>query len=172
MIFKEAYEYLKAGRAIRLPEWKGYWQMEAGNVFIHTASGCKLNMNGESDDMMYTLSFTTRDDWELVNRDDPKIVTQYFGFEEALRRVKMGKKISRIAWDFGDQFIIYQKGYPDGIPCNKQTADAWGLKEGDLFRCEPYLQIRLPHGSHQMWTPGIGDILATDWYEIHRDLFI
>lgn len=64
----------------------------------------------------------------------------------------------------GQQSIFDQKGYPDGIPCNKQTAEAWGLQEGDLFKCEPYLQISTVDGSHAMWVPSIRDCLAEDWY--------
>ena len=59
--------------------------------------------------------------------------------------------------------LVYQKGYPDGIPCNLQTAKAWGMNEGDLFKCDPYLQIKTADGSHAMWVPSIGDILAEDW---------
>lgn len=60
-------------------------------------------------------------------------------------------------------FVVFQKGYPDGIPCNKQTAEAWGISEGDLFKCNPYLQIRCVDGSHSMWVPSINDCLAEDW---------
>ena len=48
-----------------------------------------------------------------------------------------------------------------------QTAKAWGLKEGDLFKCEPYLQIKMVNGSHAMWVPSINDILAEDWDYVH-----
>ena len=88
-------------------------------------------------------------------------------FGEALELVKSGKKIFRTGWNAkGGKdgiFVVYQKGYPDGIHCNKQTAEAWGLSEGDLFRCEPYLQIKTVDGSHAMWVPSIRDILAEDW---------
>lgn len=60
-------------------------------------------------------------------------------------------------------FVVMQKAYPDGILCNKQTADAWGLKEGDLFKCNPYFQIKNADGSHSMWVPSVGDLLANDW---------
>lgn len=63
----------------------------------------------------------------------------------------------------GGMFVVLQKGYPQGIPCNKQTAEAWGMKEGDLFRCNPYFQIKNVDGSHSMWTPSVGDLLAEDW---------
>lgn len=84
-------------------------------------------------------------------------------FSDALRAVKDGKRISRIGWNGKGMFVVYQKGYPEGIPCNKQTAEAWGLNEGDLFICNPYLQIKNADGSHAMWVPSIGDILGDDW---------
>lgn len=84
-------------------------------------------------------------------------------FGEALRAVKSGKKISRDGWLIDGLFVVYRKGYPEGIPCNKQTAEAWCMQEGDLFKCEPYLQINTVDGSHTMWVPTIRDILAEDW---------
>jgi len=84
-------------------------------------------------------------------------------FGEALAHLKNGIKMERLGWNGKGMFVVYQKGYPDGIPCNKQTAEAWGLAEGDLFKCEPYLQIRMANGSHAMWVPSINDVLAEDW---------
>jgi len=77
---------------------------------------------------------------------------------------KDGFKIARRGWNGKDMFVVYQKGYPEGIPCNKQTADAFGLNEGDLFKVRPYLQMRCADGSHQMWNASQSDILAEDWY--------
>lgn len=87
-------------------------------------------------------------------------------FSEALKRVKAGGKIFRLGWNGKGMFVVYQKGYPNGIPCNRQTALAWGMNEGDLFKCNPYLQIKNVDGSHSMWVPSIGDILANDWEEV------
>jgi len=84
-----------------------------------------------------------------------------FGF--AIEALKCGEKIARKGWNGKGMFVVYQKGYPQGIPCNKQTADAWGLSEGDLFICNPYLQIKCADGSHSMWVPSINDLLAEDW---------
>lgn len=88
-------------------------------------------------------------------------------FGQALEKVKAGEKIFRTGWNDERMFVVFQKGYPDGIPCNKQTAEAWGMKEGDLFKCNPYLQIKCADGSHSMWVPSINDILAEDWEYIH-----
>lgn len=84
-------------------------------------------------------------------------------FSEALNYLKNGHKVAREGWNGKDMFVVLQKGYPDGIPCNKQTAEAWGLKEGDLFKCEPYFQIKMVNGSHSMWVPSVNDCLAEDW---------
>lgn len=84
-------------------------------------------------------------------------------FGQALEELKKGNKIARKGWNGKGMFVVFQKGYPLGIPCNKQTAEAWGLKEGDLFKCEPYLQIKMVNGSHSMWVPSLNDILSEDW---------
>lgn len=84
-------------------------------------------------------------------------------FGIALELLKEGCKVAREGWNGKGMFAVYQKGYPDGIPCNKQTAEAWGLNEGDLFKCNPYLQIKQEDGSHSMWVPSVGDLLAEDW---------
>lgn len=84
-------------------------------------------------------------------------------FGAAIEALKAGVKMTRKGWNGKGLFVVYQKGYPDGIPCNKQTAAAWGMNEGDLFRCEPYLQINTVDGSHAMWVPSIRDVLAEDW---------
>lgn len=84
-------------------------------------------------------------------------------FGEALEQVRKWHKISREGWNGKGLFVVYQEGYPDGNPCDKQTAKAWGIKEGDLFKCEPYFQINTTNGSHAMWVPSVRDILAEDW---------
>ena len=84
-------------------------------------------------------------------------------FGEAIEEMKAGKRLARNGWNGKNMFVVYQKGYPDGIPSNKQTAEAWRMEEGDLFKCEPYLQIKMVNGSHAMWVPSINDVLAEDW---------
>ncbi|WP_413509862.1 DUF2829 domain-containing protein [Carnobacterium maltaromaticum] len=84
-------------------------------------------------------------------------------FENVLPLLKQGEKVFRLGWNGRGMYVVRQKGYPDGIPSNKQTAEAWDLKEGDLFKVEPYLQIKNANGSHAMWVPSVGDIFAEDW---------
>lgn len=88
-------------------------------------------------------------------------------FEEVLPLIKEGKKVFRSGWNGKGMFVVRQKAYPQGIPCNKQTAEVWGLNEGDLFKCNPYMQIKNADGSHSMWVPSTGDIFAEDWAVIN-----
>jgi hypothetical protein len=84
-------------------------------------------------------------------------------FGDAVACAKLGYKIVRSGWNGKGMFVVYQKGYPDGIPANKQTAEAFGIKEGELFKVRPYLQMRCADGSHQMWLASQSDILEDDW---------
>lgn len=84
-------------------------------------------------------------------------------FGWAIHQLKKGHKVSRRGWNGRGMFAVYQKGYPQGIPCNKQTAEAWGLNEGDLFKVRPYLQLKTAQGDHAMWNPSTSDVLAEDW---------
>lgn len=86
-----------------------------------------------------------------------------FSFGTAIEMLKKGYKMARKGWNGKNMFIVYQKGYPQGIACNKQTAEAFGINEGDLFVCNPYLQIKNVDGSASMWVPSINDVLSEDW---------
>jgi len=91
-------------------------------------------------------------------------VADNMSFGDALEAVKQGKRIARKGWNGKNMSVAYQKGYPEGIPCNENTARAWGMEVGELFKCRPYLQLRCADGSFQMWLASQSDILADDWY--------
>ena len=119
---------------------------------------------------------TIEDGYKVVYQDgyeswSPKDVfeaayrrTDGMNFGLAIEAAKMGKRIARRGWNGKNMSVAYQKDYPDGIPCNENTARAWGMKVGELFRCRPYLQLRCADGSFQMWVASQSDILADDWY--------
>lgn len=165
MKFREALEALKDGKKIKLPHWKGYWELEDGNVMMHCKDGRILNIK-ETEDIIYTLSFIASEDWEVVDSDYEVSPVTTVRFGEAIRLMKLGKHLARKGWNGKGMFVVYQKAYPDGIPCNKQTAEAWGIQEGDLFKCNPYFQIKNVNGTHSMWVPSINDCLAEDWYVV------
>lgn len=162
MEFRKALEALKAGYKVKLPSWAGYWQKDGDTVKMHCKDGRVLDVR-ETEDVFYTLAFIASDEWEVVGECNIDLNIQTVRFGEALRLLKQGKRMTRRGWNGKGLSVVYQKGYPQGIPCNKQTAEAWGMNEGDLFKCEPYLQISTVDGSHAMWVPSIRDCLADDW---------
>lgn len=166
MTFKEAFEALKQGYKIKLPSWGGYWERDEDTVKMHTKSGDVLDIR-ETKDVFYTLDFMTSEDWVLAESYDINLNVHTVRFGEAIRLMKQGHKMTRKGWNGKGMFVVYQKGYPEGIPCNKQTAEAYGMNEGDLFKCNPYFQIRNVDGSHSMWVPSINDCLAEDWVTVN-----
>lgn len=111
-----------------------------------------------SEDVQY-VQFMAKDEFEKICRS-----TEAMNFGDALIVLKQGKRVARKGWNGKNMSVAYQKGYPDGIPCNKNTAQAWGMEEGELFKCRPYLQMRCADGTFQMWLASQSDILADDWY--------
>ena len=158
-----------------LGEWEHYYEGE--NLIIPFEGGGEVEVNPadyvikEPSGHVYALDAVK---FEEDYRENQKVEPanddwkQNRSFSTALDWLKRGEKISRKGWNGKNMFVVYQKGYPDGIPCNKNTAEAWGMKEGELFKCEPYLQIKMVNGSHAMWVPSINDVLSNDW-EIYEE---
>lgn len=84
-------------------------------------------------------------------------------FGEALESVKIGMKICRSGWNGKNMYVVLQKGYPDGIPINKNTAKATGLSEGIISVFLPYLMMYTAQGEFVPWLASQTDILAEDW---------
>lgn len=104
------------------------------------------------------VSFSPVDVFEEAYRP-----TEAMNFGLAIEAAKKGAKITRRGWNGKGMWVVYRTGYPDGIPCNKNTADAVGIPEGSLFKVRPYLQMKCVDGSFQMWLASQSDILADDW---------
>ena len=95
--------------------------------------------------------------------EEAYLPTDCMDFGLAIEAAKKGAKITRRGWNGKGMWVVYRTGYPDGIPCNKNTADAVGIPEGSLFKVRPYLQMKCVDGSFQMWLASQSDILADDW---------
>lgn len=84
-------------------------------------------------------------------------------FEQALVWLKDGKKVARIGWNAPGQWIVAQKGYPDGIAINANTAAATGIPEGVVEIFDPYMMLHNAQGHFVPWAPTQGDLFAADW---------
>lgn len=84
-------------------------------------------------------------------------------FSDALRLVTRGHRISRRGWNGQGMYVVYQAGYPDGIPINANTAAATGLPEGTTCSFRPYLMMRTAQDDFVPWVASQTDLLADDW---------
>ena len=64
--FKEAYEALKGGCAIRRAIWLGYWVADGENVLMHCKDGTVVSMK-DGCIPMFTLSNCTESDWIILD---------------------------------------------------------------------------------------------------------
>jgi Protein of unknown function (DUF2829) len=87
-------------------------------------------------------------------------------FSQALAACKAGSKITRTGWNGPGQYVVYQKGYPDGIAINANTAQATGIPQGTVCSFAPYLMLRNAQGVFVPWLASQGDLLAEDWEEV------
>ncbi|MFE6284341.1 DUF2829 domain-containing protein [Streptomyces sp. NPDC057877] len=84
-------------------------------------------------------------------------------FGEALKALKEGARVTRPGWNGKGMYVVHQKGYPDGIPINANTAQATGIPEGTVCVFRPYLMMRTADGSFVPWVISQTDALADDW---------
>lgn len=87
-------------------------------------------------------------------------------FSEALAKAKEGSKISRAGWNAPGQWVVAQRGYPEGIGINEQTAKATGMPPGTVAVFGPYMQLRAADGTFWTWVPTQSDLFAQDWREL------
>ena len=81
----------------------------------------------------------------------------------ALNALREGCKVSRSGWNGKNMYVVLQKGYPDGIPINQNTADAIKEPVGTIYKFLPYLMFRTAQGDFVPWLASQTDILAMDW---------
>ena len=84
-------------------------------------------------------------------------------FGWALIKLKEGKKVSRSGWNGKGMWLVLQKGYPEGVPCNKNSAEAYGKQEGEIIKVLPYIVMKTVDNFFVPWLASQTDVLAEDW---------
>lgn len=88
-------------------------------------------------------------------------------FSNALDLLKDGKKIARKNWNGKRMYLVFQKGYPNGIPINANTAGATGIPEGTICRFRPYIMMFTAQRDFVPWVASQSDLLEDDWIIVH-----
>lgn len=84
-------------------------------------------------------------------------------FSSALNACKAGSKITRYGWNARGQYVVFQKGYPDGVAIVPSTAEVLSLPVGTVCKFAPYLLMRNAQEVFVPWLASQGDLLADDW---------
>lgn len=93
---------------------------------------------------------------------------EQYDFGWALDMLKIGSRVSRVKWNGKGMYIVMQAGYPDGIPINKNTADATGIPEGTVCKFRPYIVMKTVDAEFVPWVASQTDLLENDWFEVDR----
>ena len=72
MSFQEIYKYFVAGAPIKREGWGGFWRYDIQGIRMYLQDGEVMNIE-ESPNMIFTLSHTVIDDWEIATRDNCSI---------------------------------------------------------------------------------------------------
>lgn len=88
-----------------------------------------------------------------------------FDFSAALNLLKTGYRIYRIGWNGKQMWLSFQKGYPDGIAINENTAESTGIDKGTVCKFLPYIMMKTvdPETTFVPWHPSMTDLLSDDW---------
>ena len=74
-----------------------------------------------------------------------------------------GLKVRRAGWNGKGMYVVFQRGYPEGIPINENTANATGIAKGTVCKFLPYVMMCTVDGTFVPWLCSQTDLLATDW---------
>jgi hypothetical protein len=90
-------------------------------------------------------------------------MAKQMSFGDALQHLKSGQKVCRAGWNGKGMWLALQKGYPEGVPANKNTSEAFGVPEGSTVRILPYIAMKTVDGAFVPWLASQTDVLAEDW---------
>ena len=65
MEFREAFNHMRDGRKVKLPNWKGYWEIDNNTIMIHLSTGEVIDIR-QTEDTIFTFMNVISDKWELV----------------------------------------------------------------------------------------------------------
>jgi hypothetical protein len=81
----------------------------------------------------------------------------------AVQSMRAGCKVQRQGWNGKGLYVVFQKAYPEGIPINKNTAEATHQPEGTVCKFLPYVMMCTADGTFVPWLCSQTDLLAVDW---------
>ena len=160
MKFAEALKNMKKGIPMKLPSWGGYWHWddEKETIIIYTKNNEHLDIR-ETQRVEYTLLNILSDEWSSANTENCAALggTPTFGFGDAIKHIKRGRRVKRHGWNGKSQHIELAKNISYVTP------------DGNVQNCEhnsignQAIAFVGTSGVQMGWLASQADMLAEDW---------
>ena len=144
MNFGQAFELMKQGVKVKLPNWAGYWAWENGTIMMHCKGGEVIDLR-DTERPEYTFSNMASDEFMIA---DPENTPELGGkarmsFGDALKLVKRGMGMRLPQWK---EDVVIRAQFPDEH--SKMTA--------------PYLYVESRFG-RVPWKETMIELFSEEW---------
>lgn len=170
MRFKEAWELMKQGAAVKLPAWGGYWCLDSKGetILMHTKDGEVLDIR-QTDRPFFTFSNIASDEWQIADEENCPVMggEATFSFGDAIKYVKRGMKVSRKGWNGKNQYVFLAKDIEFVTEADLSDLNPNHVEEcteENMVHVPDCLAIRTAGRKIQLgWLASQADMLAEDW---------
>mgnify|MGYP000930742421 FL=1 len=73
MNFSRAFQLMKQGKKVKLPNWGGYWAWEKGSIMMHTKEGNVIDIR-DTKRPEYTFGNVASNDFIIANKSNTPIL--------------------------------------------------------------------------------------------------
>ena len=111
MNFGQAFELMKQGVKVKLPNWAGYWAWENGTIMMHCKDGSVINLL-ETEQAEYTFANMASDEFMIADETNTPVLggKARMSFGDALKLVKRGMGMRLPQWK---EDVVIRAQFPD-----------------------------------------------------------
>lgn len=118
MNFGQAFELMKQGVKVKLPNWAGYWVWENGTIMMHCKDGEVIDLR-DTERPEYTFANMASDEFIVADEENTPVLggKARMSFGDALKLVKRGMGMRLPQWK---EDVVIRAQFPDEY--SKMTA--------------------------------------------------
>ena len=111
MNFGQAFELMKQGVKVKLPNWAGYWAWENGTIMMHCKDGEVIDLR-DTERPEYTFTNMASEDFMVADEKNTSVLggKARMSFGDALKLVKRGMGMRLPQWK---EDVVIRAQFPD-----------------------------------------------------------
>ena len=111
MNFGQAFELMKQGVKVKLPNWAGYWAWENGTIMMHCKDGEVIDLR-DTERPEYTFANMASDEFIVADEENTPVLggKARMSFGDALKLVKRGLGMRLPQWK---EDVVIRAQFPD-----------------------------------------------------------